>query len=153
MVKRWVKVGQGMSVGCHLVAESGSFHLKTFRFTPWFNWNVLPRQNCDSLPFVRLHPQSKLRWFCLTTRFGVTVQLQYYDEFIMKWAKVVVQSTQQNLYYCWPCSFLNDPSPDGCFQQFNVNVTKIKSSQTGLFNMTVSSLQSDDLHTHQILVQ
>ncbi len=33
------------------------------------------------------------------------------------------------------------------------HVTKLKSSQTGFLNMTMSSLYSNDLHSHQISVQ
>ncbi len=43
------------------------------------------------------------------------------------------------------------PSSDGYFQQDNV--TKLKSSQTGFLNMTMSSLYSNGLHSHQISIQ
>ncbi len=39
------------------------------------------------------------------------------------------------------------------FQQDNAHVTKIKSSQTGFLNMTMSSLYSNGLHSHQISIQ
>ncbi len=42
------------------------------------------------------------------------------------------------------------PSSDGYFQQDNA--TKLKSSRTGL-NMTMSSLYSSGLHSHQISIQ
>ncbi len=43
------------------------------------------------------------------------------------------------------------PSSDGYFQQDNV--TKLKSSQTSFLNMTMSSLYSNGLHSHQISIQ
>ncbi len=43
------------------------------------------------------------------------------------------------------------PSSDGYFQQDNV--TKLKSSQTVFLNMTMSSLYSNGLHSHQISIQ
>ncbi len=43
------------------------------------------------------------------------------------------------------------PSSDVYFQQDNV--TKLKSSQTGFLNMTMSSLYSNGLHSHQISIQ
>ncbi len=43
------------------------------------------------------------------------------------------------------------PSSDGYLQQDNV--TKLKSSQTGFLNMTMSSLYSIGLHSHQISIQ
>ncbi len=42
------------------------------------------------------------------------------------------------------------PSSDGYFQQ---DVTKLKSSKTGFLNMTMSSLYSNGLHSHQISIQ
>ncbi len=45
------------------------------------------------------------------------------------------------------------PSSDGYFQQDNAHVTKLKSSQTGFLNMTMSSLYSNGLHSHQISIQ
>ncbi len=45
------------------------------------------------------------------------------------------------------------PSSDGYFQQHNAHVTKLKSSQTGFLNMTMSSLYSNGLHIHQISIQ
>ncbi len=44
-----------------------------------------------------------------------------------------------------------NPSSDGYFQQGNV--PKLKSSQTGFLNMTMSSLYSNGLHSHQISIQ
>ncbi len=43
------------------------------------------------------------------------------------------------------------PSFDGFFQQDNV--TKLKSSQTGFLNMTMSSVYSNGLHSHRISIQ
>ncbi len=43
------------------------------------------------------------------------------------------------------------PSSDGYFQEDNV--TKLKSSQTGFLNITMSSLYSIGLHSHQISIQ
>ncbi len=43
------------------------------------------------------------------------------------------------------------PSTDDHFQQDNV--TKLKSSRTGFLNMTMSSLYSNGLHSHQISIQ
>ncbi len=45
------------------------------------------------------------------------------------------------------------PSSDGYFQQDNAHVTKLKSSQSGFLNMTMSSLYSNALHNHQISIQ
>ncbi len=43
------------------------------------------------------------------------------------------------------------PSSDGYFQQGNV--TKLKTSHTGFLNMTMSSLYTNGLHSHQISIQ
>ncbi len=43
------------------------------------------------------------------------------------------------------------PSSDGYFQQDNV--TKLKSSQTGFLNLTMRSIYSNGLHSHQISIQ
>ena len=46
------------------------------------------------------------------------------------------------------------PSSDGYFQQDNApNVTKLISSQTGFLNMTMSSVYSNGLHSHQSSIQ
>ncbi len=45
------------------------------------------------------------------------------------------------------------PSSDATSSRIMHHVTKIKSSQTGFLNMTMSSLYSNDLHTHQISIQ
>ncbi len=44
-------------------------------------------------------------------------------------------------------------SSDGFFSRTMHHVTKLKSSQTGFLNMTMSSLYSNDLHSHQISIQ
>ncbi len=43
------------------------------------------------------------------------------------------------------------PSSGGYFQQDNA--PKLKSSQSGFLNMTMSSLYSNGLHSHQISIQ
>ncbi len=72
-----------------------------------------------------------------------------------KWALFICHSLPE---YCfWPCPSLYDYSvpifwwllPDRIMH----HVTKIKSSQTSLLNMTRSSLYSNDLHSHQISIQ
>ncbi len=45
------------------------------------------------------------------------------------------------------------PSSDATSSRIMHHVTKLKSSQTGFLNMTMSSLYSNDLHSHQISVQ
>ncbi len=45
------------------------------------------------------------------------------------------------------------PSSDATSSRIMHHVTKIKSSQTGFLNMTMSSLYSNDLHSHQISIQ
>ncbi len=45
------------------------------------------------------------------------------------------------------------PSSDGYSQQDTRCVTKLKSSRTGFLNMTMSSLYSSSLHSHQISIQ
>ncbi len=45
------------------------------------------------------------------------------------------------------------PSSDATSSRIMHRVTKLKSSQTGFLNMTMSSLYSNDLHSHQISIQ
>ncbi len=45
------------------------------------------------------------------------------------------------------------PSSDVTSNRIMHHVTKLKSSQTGFLNMTMSSLYSNDLHSHQISIQ
>ncbi len=45
------------------------------------------------------------------------------------------------------------PSSDATSSRIMHRVTKLKSSQTGFWNMTMSSLYSNGLHSHQISVQ
>ncbi len=60
-------------------------------------------------------------------------------------------------YCCWPCPSLYDPyvypSSDATSSRIMHHVTKLKSSQTGFLNMTMSSLYSNGLHSHQISIQ
>ncbi len=44
-------------------------------------------------------------------------------------------------------------SSDGYFSTIMHHVTKLKSSQTGFLNMTMSSLYSNGLHNHQLSIQ
>ncbi len=46
-----------------------------------------------------------------------------------------------------------NPSSDATSSRIMHHVTKLKSSQTGFFNMTMSSLYSNGLHSHQISIQ
>ncbi len=45
------------------------------------------------------------------------------------------------------------PSSDATSRRIMHHVTKLKSSQTGFLNMTMSSLYSNGLHSHQISIQ
>ncbi len=45
------------------------------------------------------------------------------------------------------------PSSDATSSMIMHHVTKLKSSQTGFLNMTMSSLYSNGLHSHQISIQ
>ncbi len=45
------------------------------------------------------------------------------------------------------------PSSDATSSRIMQHVSKIKSSQTGFLNMTMSSLYSNGLHSHQISIQ
>ncbi len=45
------------------------------------------------------------------------------------------------------------PSSDATSSRIMHHVTKLKSSQTGFLNMTMSSLYSNDLHSDQISIQ
>ncbi len=45
------------------------------------------------------------------------------------------------------------PSSDATSNRIMHHVTKLKSSQTGFLNMTMSSLYSNGLHSHQISIQ
>ncbi len=45
------------------------------------------------------------------------------------------------------------PSSDAISSRIMHHVTKLKSSQTGFLNMTMSSLYSNGLHSHQISIQ
>ncbi len=45
------------------------------------------------------------------------------------------------------------PSSDATSSRIMQHVTKLKSSQTGFLNMTMSSLYSNGLHSHQISIQ
>ncbi len=59
-------------------------------------------------------------------------------------------------YCCWPCPSLYDYSVPIFWctsSRIMHRVTKIKSSQTGFLNMTMSSLYSNVLHSHQISIQ
>ncbi len=59
-------------------------------------------------------------------------------------------------YCCWPCPSLFDYSVPIFWctsSRIMHHVTKLKSSQTGFLNMTMSSLCSNDLHSHQISIQ
>ncbi len=44
------------------------------------------------------------------------------------------------------------PSSDATSSRIMQHVSKLKSSQTGFLNMTMSSLYSNDLHSHQISI-
>ncbi len=44
------------------------------------------------------------------------------------------------------------PSSDATSSRIMLHVTKLKSSQTGFLNMTMSSLYSNGLHSHQISI-
>ncbi len=60
------------------------------------------------------------------------------------------------VYLSWPCPSLYDysvPSSDATSSRIMYHVTKLKSSQTGFLNMTMSSLYSNGLHSHQISIQ
>ncbi len=70
------------------------------------------------------------------------------------WASFKCHSLPE--YCCWQCSSLYAYSVTifWCyFKQYNAHVTKLKSSQTGFLNMTMSSLYSNGLHSHQISIQ
>ncbi len=59
-------------------------------------------------------------------------------------------------YCCWPCPSLYDYSVPIFWctsSRIMHHVTKLKSSQTGFLNMTMSSLYSNVLHSHQISIQ
>ncbi len=45
------------------------------------------------------------------------------------------------------------PSSDATSSRIMHHVTKLKSSQTGFLNMTMSSIYSNGLHSHQISIQ
>ncbi len=45
------------------------------------------------------------------------------------------------------------PSSDATSSRIMHHVTKLKSSQTGFLNMTMSSLYSNGLHSHRISIQ
>ncbi len=45
------------------------------------------------------------------------------------------------------------PSSDATSSRIMQHVTKLKSSQTGFLNMTMSSLYSNGLHSHEISIQ
>ncbi len=58
-------------------------------------------------------------------------------------------------YCCWPCTSLYDYSVHIFWctsSRIMHHVTKLKSSQTGFLNMTMSSLYSNGLHSHQISI-
>ncbi len=58
-------------------------------------------------------------------------------------------------YCCWPCPSLYDYSVliFWCTSsRIMHNITKLKSSQTGFLNMTMSSLYSNGLHSYQISI-
>ncbi len=52
-----------------------------------------------------------------------------------------------------PCMTTVDPSSDATSRRIMHHLTKLKSSQTGFLNMTMSSLYSNGLHSHQISIQ
>ncbi len=52
-----------------------------------------------------------------------------------------------------PLMITVNPSSDATSSRIMHHVTKLKSSQTGFLNMTMSSLYSNGLHSHQISIQ
>ncbi len=70
------------------------------------------------------------------------------------WALFKLHSLPE--YCCWPCPSLYDYSVHIFWctsSRIMHHVTKIKSSHTSFLNMTMSSLYSNGLHSHQISIQ
>ncbi len=90
-------------------------------------------------------------WWCN----GVgDIFLAHFGSFSTNWALFKHHSLPE--YCCWPCPSLYDYSVHIFWctsSRIMHHVTKIKSSQTGFLNMTMSSLYSNGLHSLQISIQ
>ncbi len=105
----------------------------------WKAWIILPCLNGSGW------------WWCS----GVgDVVLAHFGSFSTNWALFKRHSLPE--YCSWPCPSLYDYSVHIFWctsSRIMHHVTKIKSSQTGFLNITMSSLYSNDLHSHQISIQ
>ncbi len=89
-------------------------------------------------------------WWCNGVR---DIFLAHFGSLSTNWASFKRHSLPE--YCCWPCPSLYDysvPSSDATSSRIMHHVTKLKSSQTGFLNMTMSSLYSNVLHSHQISI-
>ncbi len=90
-------------------------------------------------------------WWCN----GVgDIFLAHFGPFSTNWALFKRHSLPEHC--CWPCPSLYDYSVPIFWctsSRIMHHVTKLKSSQTGFLNMTMSSLYSNGLHSHQISIQ
>ncbi len=84
----------------------------------------------------------------------VCIFLVHFGPLSINWASFKHHSLPEYCY--WPCPSLYDYSVSIFWctsSRIMHHVTKLKSSQTGFLNMTMSSLYSNGLHSHQISVQ
>ncbi len=90
-------------------------------------------------------------WWCN----GVgDIFLTHFGSISTNWASFKHHSLPE--YCCCPCPSLYDYSVHIFWctsSRITHHVTKLRSSQTGFLNMTMSSLYSNDLHSHQISIQ
>ncbi len=102
-----------------------------------------------------IHPALS-RWFrCWWWCNGVgDIFLAHFGHLSTNWASFKHHSLPEYCY--WPCPSLYDYSVPIFWcasSRIMHHVTKLKSSQTGFLNMTMSSLYSNVLHSHQISIQ
>ncbi len=85
-------------------------------------------------------------WWCNGTG---DIFLAHFGPLSTNWAAFKRHSLPE--YCCWPCPSLYDYSVPIFWctsRRIMHHVTKLKSSQTGFLNMTMSSLYSNGLHNH-----
>ncbi len=81
-------------------------------------------------------------WWCK----GVgDIFLAHFGPLSTNWASFKHHSLPE--YFCWPCPSLYDYSVPIFWWRIMHHVTKLKSSQTGFLNMTMSSLYSNGLQS------
>ncbi len=151
VVFRWMKL-RTSSITCFWQNESSSntaLQCEMFRF--FYTSFQASGSNVTSLENIQCLNGSGCWWWCN----GVgDIFFAHFGPLSTNWALFKHHSLPE--YCCWPCPSLYDysvPSSDANSSRIMHHVTKLKSSQTGFLNMTMSSLYSNGLHSHQISIQ